>query len=134
MFSRTFVFKFSAIYLAWLSLAFFLVIENMLTGNALFDPDCAFGAILMHESLAIDYEAQFAVIFLIWAVYIWYASTDIVKHRIFLSFSGLAFFCLGLTLVALAYVDGMAMTQLLRESVAWIVLGAWQLFVIHAYE
>ncbi len=134
MFGKTFVFKFSAVYLAWLSLTFLLVIENMLTGNALFDPNGAFGSVLMHESLAIDYEAQLAIFFLIWAVYLWYASTDIAKHRIFLSFSGLSFFCSGLVLVALAYVDGMAMQQLLRESIGWLVLGSWQLFVLHAYE
>jgi hypothetical protein len=108
--------------------SFILVTANILLGGSLFGE--AFGSVLARYPYAFDFEAMFAVLFLVWAVYLWRAADNIKQNALFISFSGWALLTHGLVFIALALFAERDTLHFLRDSIPMIFFGSAQLFLL----
>ena len=128
-----FFLRICAVYLLLYVGSFLIVVVNSLLNEALFPVDSVIGSVLARYPYAFDFEAMFAVLFFVWAVYLWRAADDIKQNSLFISFSGWALLTHGFVFVGLALFTGQDVWHFLRDSAHMIFFGIAQLYILRRH-
>ncbi|MBP6904982.1 MAG: hypothetical protein KBB91_02920 [Candidatus Pacebacteria bacterium] len=110
-----------ALYLFWFSIVFILAIT---AGDSLFLSEGTFlGDLLIRRPYQIDFELMFTVLFFVWGIFLWKASSRLDQSQLFLRFSGWAFLTHATVFIIIGLIKSEVLTHAITDGIGWALTG-----------
>lgn len=104
--------KIAAVYLWWYSLVFIVVVADLKIGFL----SVGIKNILARYPYQWDFELMFAMLFVVWGIFLW---RDVKLSR----FSGYLFLSQGIAMILLAFLQTGEGAHFIMDSILWLALG-----------
>lgn len=110
-----------ALYLWWFTVVFALAINS--EKISWLAQGTHWGDALLRRPYAWDFELMFVVLFIVWGVYLWRASTRITHNLSLLKFTSWAFITHAGILVVIGLLREGELAHLVIDSIFWLLAG-----------
>lgn len=122
------ILRLSALFLWYFVVLFFFIVWDLQRAEPLFKQGTLLGDAMIRFPYQWDFELFFAGLFFVWGIFLWQASTNILRDARLAAFTGWAFIVHALTMIIVGIIRNQELAHLVNDSISWFLLGSLLLY------